>query len=273
MNQKRVIHALISCSLLLGSCTSEPALAPNATCLSPDPSGGYEYPLLPGTREWDQLGSRGERVRACQVPEKILGSLSTPALLETVLNYPLILDFYAFSFYQSGFSRIRHEFNGFAELYSRSDLFDVITSYYAGIRLDCPDDAYPPRIHVRHGGSPPRLAMQTLEMLMFQDDFLARLSGREKQQLFQMILRTSRAKLEAGLDREELLVNSALMGKLLLDFSYEPFAFQCIDNQMLLLFVEDVPSLGVQWGVEPVKVVLSAAMDYEGSHVSRAALY
>ena len=44
-------------------------------------------------------------VQVCQVPEEILQQLTTPALLETCLSYPLLLDMFAFDDLKKGFEQ------------------------------------------------------------------------------------------------------------------------------------------------------------------------
>ena len=38
------------------------------------------YPILPGTKEWENFNSRDEMMAACQIPTEIVASMSTEAL-------------------------------------------------------------------------------------------------------------------------------------------------------------------------------------------------
>lgn len=89
----------------------------------------YVFPVTPGSSEWKSLSSREEMLDACQIPEDRLASMTTEALLETVLHYPLILDFMAFNSYKSAYKVMSDNFNGFRELFSREDAHTVILSY------------------------------------------------------------------------------------------------------------------------------------------------
>ena len=62
----------------------------------------YEFPILPGTQEWIDLGDTLARRRACQVPDEILQHMTTDALLQTVLDYPFLSDMYAFNSFEQG---------------------------------------------------------------------------------------------------------------------------------------------------------------------------
>ena len=49
----------------------------------------YEYPVVPGMEEWKKLKSLPEMAEACQIPEDILDSMTTEALMqfsEFILN-------------------------------------------------------------------------------------------------------------------------------------------------------------------------------------------
>ena len=52
----------------------------------------YEYPIQPGTDEWKKFTTVAQMVEVCQIPEKKLKNMTTEALVETVLNYPLLLN-------------------------------------------------------------------------------------------------------------------------------------------------------------------------------------
>ena len=50
--------------------------------------GSYHYPITQD--EWNKLDSWEEKYAMCQIPEKILGELDTPALLNLVLECPML---------------------------------------------------------------------------------------------------------------------------------------------------------------------------------------
>ncbi|CAM3920925.1 MULTISPECIES: hypothetical protein [Paenibacillus] len=86
----------------------------------------YEYPIKPGTDEWKDLADKEEKLKVSQIPEDVLTKLSTEALIESVLNYPLLVDMLAFNSYEQGFNAVASNFNGLQELLKRDD---------AGIKL------------------------------------------------------------------------------------------------------------------------------------------
>lgn len=81
----------------------------------------YQYPVVPGMEAWKALESLPEMAQACQIPEEILGELTTEALLETIKNYPLALNVFAYEDRRLGLEHVKDYFNGLDELYSRKE--------------------------------------------------------------------------------------------------------------------------------------------------------
>ena len=81
----------------------------------------YQYPLTAGTDAWGALMNHAEKVDLCQIPEDILSLMTTEALAETVLSYPLLLDMYVWDSTTTGYKVIAATFNGLAELERRPD--------------------------------------------------------------------------------------------------------------------------------------------------------
>lgn len=90
----------------------------------------YEFPVVPNTKEWESLRTRQAMLDVCQIPEDKLQSMTTEALLETVLAYPLITDYFAYNSIEDACNIMYNEFNGFQELFSRKDLSSVLTEKY-----------------------------------------------------------------------------------------------------------------------------------------------
>lgn len=86
----------------------------------------YEFPIQPGTDEWKKLKSHTEKVDVCQIPNNILENMTTEALAETVINYPLSADMFAYSSPNKGFQQVYSVFNGLQELASRLDVTDKL---------------------------------------------------------------------------------------------------------------------------------------------------
>ena len=92
--------------------------------------GIWDYPIKPVMEEWNQLRGSEEKVRACQIPEEALSSLSTEDLTDLCLRYPMLWDFYAFNNTNDGLDKLFRDFNGIRELYKRKDVSGSLTRRY-----------------------------------------------------------------------------------------------------------------------------------------------
>lgn len=79
----------------------------------------YAYPIQAGTPEWTALKTLQNKIAACQIPEDILKNMTTRALVETVRNYPLAVNIYAYDSIDIGYEKVKSQFNGLEELENR----------------------------------------------------------------------------------------------------------------------------------------------------------
>ena len=89
----------------------------------------YVYPVVPRTEEWNRMSSLREKIEACYVDENLMRSMTTPALLETVLNYPLLANIYAFDTLEMGMASVSSYFKGIEILAQREDAGIYIEEY------------------------------------------------------------------------------------------------------------------------------------------------
>lgn len=141
-------------------------------------SGAYDYPIKPGTDEWRAFGSHEEMLKACQIPEELLHRMSTTALAETVLNYPLNIDWWAYDTPEIGIERVREQFNGLSELLSRND---------AGVSLIASYQTIDPRTMDVNSPIAERaeyyFRLLNIELLLSQDSVISNLSITDLQNL------------------------------------------------------------------------------------------
>jgi hypothetical protein len=81
----------------------------------------WDYPVKPGTEEWKQLEGYKAKVDVCQIPERLLTSLSTEELTDICLKYPLLGDIYSFNTLDESMEHLYRNFNGIRELFGRKD--------------------------------------------------------------------------------------------------------------------------------------------------------
>ena len=115
------ISVLLLCMLFL-SCSKK-----DHNC---EKAQSWDYPVKPGMEEWKQFQSNEEMVRACQIPENLFPCLSTEELTDLCLQYPLILDFYAFGDINNGVDKLFSDFNGIRELYKKKEVLNSLLNRY-----------------------------------------------------------------------------------------------------------------------------------------------
>lgn len=91
------------------------------------------YPLSVEDAEWKSFETHQEMLDACQIPDKLLTQLDTEELLELVLEYPLLIDFYAYDNLEEGLDKIASCYNGLSELLDREDCANIIADRYIAI--------------------------------------------------------------------------------------------------------------------------------------------
>ena len=96
----------------------------------------YQYPAIPGTTEWNNLGSTQDRKEACRVSQDILSNMTTDALVETIVTYPFFTDVNAFDTLDMGVEALSSEFGGVDELLKRNDAYESTLSFINSV---CPE--------------------------------------------------------------------------------------------------------------------------------------
>lgn len=82
-------------------------------------------------KEWAQFKSNEAMVNACQIPEKILFSISTEDSTQLCLQYPLLYDIFAFNDLNEGIDKLFSDFNGIRELYKRKEASNGLLKKYS----------------------------------------------------------------------------------------------------------------------------------------------
>jgi hypothetical protein len=131
----------------------------------------YVYPIKGGTPEWQAFTTHDEMLKACQVPETILNTMSTAGLVETVLTYPLYEEWLAYNYPQQGFEAIKTQFNGIRELFNRKDAGEKLIEKYKTM-----DPAAIGKDWTSEQRGFDSMSFQNIEILMAQDAILANLS-------------------------------------------------------------------------------------------------
>ena len=93
----------------------------------------WDYPVKPGTIEWQNLNCYEKKLNAYNIPDEILKKMSTANLVQTCLKYPEFRLIMTRNNLQEGYNYLRTIFNGFIELEKRSDAGKQILKEYRKI--------------------------------------------------------------------------------------------------------------------------------------------
>ena len=101
---------------------------------------GVSFEALTASREWSVLNSF-ERKVLCQrlVPEEICSRMTTPALLETWLNYPYRRDLFAYAMPLDPVREVARQFLPLATLLERDDALETVEAKMDALRADDPE--------------------------------------------------------------------------------------------------------------------------------------
>ncbi|MBH1939632.1 hypothetical protein I5677_01835 [Mobilitalea sibirica] len=91
----------------------------------------YEYPIQSGTSQWRKINTIQDKINLCCIPEYILKAISSKELVTLVLNYPLIINLFAYNSYKIGIDTVAGYFNGLSELIHRDDIGDLLLDLYS----------------------------------------------------------------------------------------------------------------------------------------------
>lgn len=89
----------------------------------------YKYPVVPETKEWAELGSLPDMIEATHVDPDMLEKMSTPALVETVVTYPLFVNVCAYDTLENGVEEVSDYFKGIEILCKRNDARKCVEKY------------------------------------------------------------------------------------------------------------------------------------------------
>ena len=89
----------------------------------------YEFTIVPGSDDWNSLNGAVEKRKACFVPKDIMENMTTDALVETVLNYPLLIDIFAYNSIDEGIDHLSSYFQGVEILSKRSNSIASLLDY------------------------------------------------------------------------------------------------------------------------------------------------
>ncbi|WP_334072558.1 MULTISPECIES: hypothetical protein [Paenibacillus] len=95
--------------------------------LSQENSGvNFEYQITPDDPEWANLSSKREMLDVTRIPNDVLKKMTTEEVVNAVLDYPLVINIYAYDSYADGLKALAKDSDAFRELLTRDDAGDQL---------------------------------------------------------------------------------------------------------------------------------------------------
>ena len=132
----------------------------------------WDFPVKPGSKEWNEIETSQEMINVCQIPLDVLSGMKTRELLEVCLRYPMFFDIHFANNLQDGLEVIFSSFNGFEELFQRNDYYENLFGIYSSEKLTMP--------HVDNNN---RYRIYYLELMLSQTKIISELSEDQKDNL------------------------------------------------------------------------------------------
>lgn len=142
------------------------------------------------TSEWKDM-SRPERVAACQLSKDEIEKLSTRELLQYCLDYPFMIDIYAYSSYKSGFKHVTEELAFISDLVNRDDYGRVLVDTYSAMPIVTKNSLEDAQV------SYDVCKLNLLEILIAQPEMTETMSEREVTELASVVEQKFREKSES----------------------------------------------------------------------------
>jgi hypothetical protein len=138
----------------------------------------YDFPVKPGSPQWQSFKSTEEMYAACQIPANVLAKLSTPALIQTCLQYPAWTTLLIHTTPQLGFDEWKRNFNGIAELLKRKDAPARMIEFYKSAD---------PKAHARFNTETAKgdytFFLMRVDAIIVQDEIMGNMTSALKRQL------------------------------------------------------------------------------------------
>ena len=218
----------------------------------PTVSDTYVYPVTPGMEEWIKSDDNFAFV---QLPDKVLKSISTPGLIDALVNSPLFTGFYLLSSSSSPvdtWHRHYERFNCANELFKREDAGDVLVDYYRLVCFNCFNSSGENK-NIRQADMHERIS--GLEYLFTRQDILDRLSHRQKQETVKELL----LKFAQNPEKPSNWTRFIPMARIMLEDQYAPIVELCRDDAV---FKQRIIWGDTHFSKQQEELIISLAKDF-----------
>lgn len=195
-------------------CESELIISPpSAGACFPEVCDKYVYPIVPGMKEWINLDpSEDPAKKFCQLPDKVLQSISTPGLIDALIYAPMFGAMYHLYNIKSTYARWHAEYNQFnsgRELFQRKDAAVALIEYHKLLCYDCFDSLIGKEPSISNDLYKYRVLMRIMgfEYLFTKQEILDKMDHAQKKETVATILTNREQRSADGLTDFELSSN------------------------------------------------------------------
>lgn len=222
---------LFSCFIIVG-CEKEKEFN-NELCTIERPQDTYNFPIRPGSTEWRLLTTSMQMDSVSMIPDNILLNISTEGLIQTCMDYPRMVDFFASDNlnFQYAIEIITSKFNGLQELFDRSDAGPKIHAYYNQLYPECEKNNWSKSL-----GSPFLYAW--IETIIAQNQILEQYDMEESKMLCSDALQVFQTKRLLDYSIFSQKTSLLISGRVMLINEYAPFVQEYNTNIYLKHFID-----------------------------------
>ena len=93
----------------------------------------YEYPVVPGTSEWNDLDTFTQRLAACRIPQETLDAMTTEALVNAVKEFPFLGNILIYENTEISYKNLVAQCDALRELLTRPDGPNLLAEMYVSL--------------------------------------------------------------------------------------------------------------------------------------------
>lgn len=141
----------------------------------------YEYPVLPGTEEWAEFDDFLDMIEVCQIPVTKSSAMSTEALVESIIDYPLWPIYFSYDT-TVVYDTYKVMLDALEELEGREDADKILLDYYQK------EEVVTAQAFMRSNGTLDKHRIDYFEILLAQPVFQDNLTETELDELADAIV-------------------------------------------------------------------------------------
>ena len=134
---KRKLSAL--CSILLTLSFGITSAATDSFETYTQPSDRYSYEIAVSNEVWEEM-TYPEKVEAYSISQDLLESMTTPQVVQAVMDYPFLVDLTLFNTTEEGYAHVLSCSDALQELVKREDGFMALVYYYKHMPVPLRDE-------------------------------------------------------------------------------------------------------------------------------------